>query len=409
MPKLLKRKIIDRISEYLDDGSVVVLHGARQVGKTSIMMYLKNELLVKSRQVYYLDLEDIRILETLDGGVDDFLSYLRAAGADLATAEKTGEKIYVFIDEIQYMARPSSFLKLIADHHKYLKLFVSGSSSFAIKSKFSDSLVGRTVDFEIFNLSFEEFLAFKGWQGNIVEISKSPAHLERVIDLYKEYVFFGGYPKIVLEPTLAKKETYLNQIINTYVRKDLADLAQVKNIAKFNNLLKALAEQNGQLVNVATLAKIIGLSAATIDKYLFILENTYIIKLLAPYSTNARVEIAKAPKVFFYDTGICNFLHLNGLPQAIVGHAFENSVFLELAKKYGVDKINYWRSHSQNEVDFILRLDGKILPIEAKYNFSGFNYKSVKGFLDRYDLKDYRVAGLLDRRDDSHNCYPWEL
>lgn len=409
MPKLIKRTIIDKIRPYLDEDSVVVLHGARQVGKTSIMMYLKEELAASGRQVVYLDLEDIKILDALNGGVDDFIAYLKAAGADFSAADVKEKKLFVFIDEIQYMDKPSPFLKLIADHHKYLKLFVSGSSSFAIKSKFSDSLVGRTVDFEIFNLSFEEFLVFKGWPGKLADIRRSPPHLAQILDLYNDYVYFGGYPKVVLEPSLAKKETYLNQIINTYVRKDLADLAQVKDISKFNKLLKALAEQNGQLVSVAALANTVGLSAATVDKYLFILENTYIIKLLAPYSTNARVEISKSPKVFFYDTGICNFLHLNALPQAMVGHAFENSIFLELAKKYGVEKINFWRSHSQNEVDFILNLSGKILPIEVKYNFSNFNFKSVKGFLDRYGLKDYKVAGLLDRRDDAHNCYPWEL
>ena len=208
---------------------------------------------------------------------------------------------------------------------------------------------------------------------------------------------------------MSKKEVYINQIITTYVRKDLADLANIKNIIKFNNLLKVLAERNGQLLNIATLARTVGLSAVTIEKYLFILENTYIIKLVSPFSTNAKVEISKAPKLFFYDTGICHFLHLRELPQAIIGSAFENSIFVELVKKYGSEKINYWRSHSQNEVDFILKLNDKILPIEVKYNFSNFNFKSTKGFLERYKLKDYRVAGLLDHSDDVHNYYPWEL
>ena len=120
---------------------------------------------------------------------------------DLDAARLASSKVFVLIDEIQYLANPSSFMKLVADHHRYLKLIVSGSSSFAMKSKFRDSLVGRTVDFEIYPLSFRELLHFRG-----VPFTPSDAFTEKktleLQALYAEYALYGGYPKIVLTPDL---------------------------------------------------------------------------------------------------------------------------------------------------------------------------------------------------------------
>ena len=160
--RLYKRDVIDEITSYLNTDDIIVIHGARQVGKTSILMYLQRQLSEQAEQTLYIDLEDSRFVALLDRGVDEFLNYLRGEGFDLAAYAQAGKKLFVLVDEIQYLAAPSSFLKLIADHHRYLKLIVSGSSSFEMKSKFKDSLVGRTVNFEIYPLSFREMLTFKG-------------------------------------------------------------------------------------------------------------------------------------------------------------------------------------------------------------------------------------------------------
>jgi len=147
--QLFKRQIVDEITNYLFADDVIVIHGARQVGKTSILTYLQNQLIEQSEQTLYIDLEDSRYVSLLNRGVDEFLAYLRGEGYDLPAFAQSNKKLFVLIDEIQYLAEPSSFLKLIADHHRYLKLIISGSSSFEMKSKFKDSLVGRTVNFEI--------------------------------------------------------------------------------------------------------------------------------------------------------------------------------------------------------------------------------------------------------------------
>src|SRR3989338_9731443 len=148
METILKRTVFDEIKKYLSTDDIIVLHGARQVGKTSILYYIEDYLKKQGETTCFIDLEDSRFVRILDAGIEEFIRYLKEEGFLSAGRKK---KVIIFIDEIQYLSDPSSFLKLTADHHKNIKLVVSGSSSFAIKSKFKDSLVGRTVDFEQFN------------------------------------------------------------------------------------------------------------------------------------------------------------------------------------------------------------------------------------------------------------------
>ena len=227
-------------------------------------------------------------------------------------------------------------------------------------------------------------------------------------ELYAEFVLNGGYPQIVLTKNAEKKEKYLSQIIDTYIRKDIRDLADIKDISKFNKLLKILAAQSGQLLNVAELANTAELSKPTVEKYLFLLENTYIIKLLKPFSRNIRSELFKTPKIYFYDTGLCHILWLRALPREIIGHAFETSVFEELIKKYRSENVFYWRTQDKKEIDFILTLKNDLLPIEVKLNFKQFNRSAINYFVAKYKINDFKIIGLRGVKTES--CfYPWEL
>ena len=154
--QLYKRNTFDKIQAYLGDETIIVLIGARQVGKTHILYYIQKFLEKKGKKVFYYDLEYPELLNTLNGGVDSFTSDLSGKGY------KKGQEVFVLIDEIQYMEDPTKFLKIMHDHYPNIKLLVSGSSTFEIKKKFKESLVGRTVNFEVYPLSFEEFLIFKG-------------------------------------------------------------------------------------------------------------------------------------------------------------------------------------------------------------------------------------------------------
>lgn len=408
MEKIIKRDIIDEIAPYLDDDSIIVLHGARQVGKTHILYYLQNSLQASGKLTRFIDLEDSRQVAMLDGGADSLLDYLKNDGIDTGQLMREGKSVYVFVDEIQYLRNPSSLLKLLADHHKYLRLIVSGSSSFDIKRKFKNSLVGRTVNFEVFNLSFKEFIRFKGREYDL-RASLSELFFQKTVAFYQEYLFYGGYPKIVLENVIAKKEKHLQQIIDTYVRKDVRDLAGVQNVAKFNAMLTVLAGQAGQLLNVAELAGICGLARQTVEHYLFILENTYVIKLVRPFSNSAKVAVVKAPKIFFYDTGLLQILRAKQLTKEWGGHLLETNIFAELCKKFGADNINFWRSRAQAEIDFIVNIKGKILPIEVKQNFRNFKKAAMLAFCEKFKIKDYRLVAVDGAKIDAHSSYPWEL
>jgi len=403
---IYKRNIADEIIKYLFTEDIVVLHGARQVGKTYLMNWLQNYLQEKNKPIYYIDLEDSRYLRILDAGVQEFIKHLKEEG--LIKETKTDSKLFVFIDEIQYLKNPSSFLKLVADHHKNIKLIVSGSSSFEIKNKFKDSLVGRTVNFEIFNLSFEEFLLFKN---HFFEKKRefTAKKITELKNLFKEYVLFGGYPKIVLATEINQKEKYLQQIIDTYIKKDIRDLANIKDIDKFNKLLEILASQSGNLLNVTELSNTCDIAKQTIERYLFIMENTYIIKLVKPYHKNLRSELFKTPEIFFYDTGLTHMLWLKEIPKEIIGSIFETAIFSEIVKRYSKDSVLYWRTKDKKEIDFILRVKNEITPIEVKINFAKFNPSSINYFKQRYGIKEYKVVGLNGKTKNASQSYPWEI
>ncbi|MBU2573440.1 MAG: ATP-binding protein [Elusimicrobia bacterium] len=401
--KLFKRLIVDDLLKYINTDDVLVLHGARQVGKTSILYYLRDVLKAEKQPVYYADLEDSRLKNVLDAGPGEFLKHLREEGYE------PGKKLFVFIDEIQYLKNPSAFLKLTADHYKNLKLVVSGSSSFEIKTKFKDSLAGRTLEFEVFNLSFKEFMLFKGKPLPESAGALTAGRVEELKALYKEYALYGGYPKVVLAASRELKEKYLQQIIDTYIRKDIGDLAKIKDAGKFNKLLEVLAAQSGNLLNVKELAGTCRLAQATVEKYLFILENTYVIRLLRPFSGNLRSELFKVPKIFFYDTGLMQLLWMKSLLKEVMGNVFETSVFAELVKKYGKDAVFYWRSKDKKEIDFILKRRGVILPLEAKINFQRFEPGAIKYFNGKYGLKDHRIVGLSGEPRGKSSVYPWQV
>lgn len=409
--QLFRRSVTSDVIRYLPTNDIIVVHGARQVGKTCILMYLQNYLDDAGEKTLYIDLEDSRFVSLLDRGVDEFLLYLRGEGYDLPEYAQAGKKLFVLIDEIQYLAEPSSFMKLIADHHHYVKLIVSGSSSFEMKSKFKDSLVGRTVNFEIYPLSFREFLTFRG-VAFFPEIPFTDIKIQELRSLYLEYALYGGYPKIVLTPDVGRKERYLQQIIDTYVRKDIRDLAEIKDVSRFNRLLEMLASQSGNLVNTTELSNTCDLARQTVERYLFLLEQTYILRLVRPFSRNLRSEITKTPKVYFFDTGLLQMLWLKRLQREMIGSVFETSLFAELIKQRGVDEICFWRNADKQEIDFVIRRPEGPLPVEVKNHFP----HAVPAVFRRFWQVDtfteetpFLIVGLFGEPSSTQMIYPWQL
>jgi uncharacterized protein len=302
-------------------------------------------------------------------------------------------------------------LKLLADHHHNLKMIVSGSSSFEMKSKFKDSLVGRTVNFEIYPLSFKEFLLFKG-----ISLIPLPHYTDKKISelqsLFREFALFGGYPKIVMAPEIKIKETYLQQIIDTYIRKDIRDLADIKDVVKFNRLVEILAAQSGNLLNIAEVTNTCDLSRPTVERYLFLLEQTYIIRLVRPFSRNLRSELSKTPKVFFYDTGLMQMLWLKRLQKEVLGPVFETSIFSELVKRYQRNQIFYWRTLDKKEIDFVVSLSDTYMPIETKVSFPRTTPAAITSFMAAYNQEEesaYKIIGLEGQPGNQNMIYPWQM
>lgn len=403
---LFGRGIIESISKWIEDDRLIVLIGSRQVGKTSILYLLIQDLLAKGIEedaIFYFDLEDFEILELLNSGVKNFIQYLTGIGANLQ------KRVFVFIDEIQYLNNPSNLLKLLADHHKNIKVICSGSSTLDIRRKFKDSLVGRKIVFEIHTLSFSEFLTFKekkhlvrllkefSWQKITEEDFKEPEILEiwekELTSEFEEYMIYGGYPAATLEKEKDKKIAILQELYHTYVRKDINELFTVEDIGAFNRLIKLLGLQIGNLLNLAELSTSLSCSRATIEKYLFILENTFITKRIMPFFDNKRKEIIKMPKIFFYDVGLRNQVTRNTSPLALRGEAgalIENYVFAYLVNNLALgEELKFWRTKSGNEVDFVVESGDFLLPIEVKYRAGKKDTipTGIRFFLLKYNSK----------------------
>lgn len=391
--KIYKRKLVEKLLKYLDSRESIVIYGARQVGKTTLIKYIIDNHIKEN--VFYFDLELKNLLDLCNEGPESIHKYLLQKGAD----EK--KKIYLVIDEIQYLNDPTKVIKILHDHYPNIKLIVSGSSTFEIKKKFKESLVGRTINFELYPLNFEEFLVFKNKRYRLLKENNKAINDELII-LAEEYIKYGAYPKIILENSEEKKLAYLSQIINTYIRKDIRDIGNIRNISSFNKLIEVLASQSGQLLNVSELSNTLEMNRETIMEYLDLLENTFIIKRIRPFHKNLRSELSKNPKVYFLDTGMMHLLWLKEFPKIIFGNVFETFVFLELMKSE--KKINFWRTTNKQEVDFVIS-NKELYGIEAKYNFKNANTGNLNFFARQYNCKTI-IIGLKGKKSGK---YIWEL
>lgn len=418
----IKRKILPQINNFLNYKEAIVIYGARQVGKTTIMKMLIKELKTTNKipeeAVFYIDLEDLEMLELCNQGVDYLIRYIEARTSynsnSSAVSSNSQGKIYLFIDEIQYLNNASNFIKLMVDNHSNrFKLIVSGSSVLDIKSKIKQSLVGRIVTFEVLGLDFEEFLWFK----------KKKYHLDKVVDtekktqkelkqLFEEFIIFGAYPRVALISNLNNKKYYLKELIQTYIKKDIRDIGKIRNIMKFNNFLRILADQAGNLINIDELASSIGIARETVYDYLFLLESTYIARRVPPFFKNLRSELTKMPKIYFEDTGILNYLKYTDIVEKVSGELFENCIYAELKKTVGLDILRYWRTQSKQEIDFVIQHRKQIFTLEVKKIYSGQKTTSLDYFSQKYPNSKSFIITLEKRREVKENIsllYPWEI
>lgn len=350
---LIKRKILKKIDKWVDSKKILILNGARQVGKTTILKKIETELKSKNKNCIYLNLESFQVADRLNSNPDNIFDFIH------------DKKLfyYILIDEIQILENPSHFLKYIYDTYDNLKLIVTGSANLEIKAKLQDSLSGRKITFYISPLFIDEILDYE----KLEKETKNPLEQQRINKIFKEYLVFGGLPEVYLEKNIEKKEELLKEYVGTYVNKDIRSLISNINISKFNQLNIALSHLIGNLVNKSELASDIAIDGRTLNKYLDLLRYSFIFDFISPYFSNPLTQIKKMQKVYCFDFGIRNSILNNFIEIDLrddFGRLFENFIYLILREKYG--EINFWRTIKGSEADFVYQEDGLNI-VEAKY------------------------------------------
>lgn len=393
------REIEPELIENMSNRRALFILGARQTGKTTLLKRIRDK--IQDEKTLYFDLERQDTIRLFNKGIDSFITYLNDHGFS------ESERVVVFIDEIQYLEEFSNFIKLAVDHYSHrLKLIVSGSSAAQIKYQFKDSLVGRKFIYKLHPLSFREFVIFK----NESPISKHlgpnyhEADLEtlfrtfkkRIYVLYQEFILYGGYPEVVLAQSVSLKKKILEEIIQTYVLKDIRNLFTIEKINEFNHLVRILALQSGQLFNRENVGNEIKLNMRTLDRYVRILEDTYLIQPVKPLYSNKPKELKKMPKIFLNDTGLKNSLmnNFNGLDNRTdTGELFESAVFSALWKNMEpLDELFFWRTTGGKEIDFILQRGPEYVPIEVKVKQGKSNHLNY--FSNLYDCSELNMVYL---------------
>ena len=395
--KIIERELFSKVAKHLSKPEITLITGARQVGKTTLLEMLEKWLIkeknVTPENIFYYNLDIIKDWEFFQDQTK-FIEFLKD--------QSQKQKIYLFIDEAQRVPDCSRFFKGVYDSKLNIKLILTGSSALEIKTKFKESLAGRKQIFHLYSFSFSEFLQAKNKK--IAEILSSNRKIseiseKQILSLFKEYAVWGGYPQVAFLTTSQEKSDVLAEIYSSYIEKDIVGLLEIKNRLGFSNLVKLLARQTGQLVNISELSNSLRLDRETVERYLVALEETFIINPLIPYFKNSRQEIIKQNKIYFNDTGIRNYASENfsSLPERQdAGLVLENAVFREiLFSLASFQKIRFWRTKQGAEVDFLVLKGEKIIAIEVKSNIKKPAVSlGLRNFIEKYSPSKVFVVNL---------------
>lgn len=389
----IKRNIFNILKLHLKESEMTLIVGLRQVGKTTLMKSLKEIVEQEGKKTLFLNYDN----ETDRSFFSKQESLL--AKIKLEFGESGG---YVFIDEIQRKEDAGLFLKGLYDLGLPYKFVISGSGSLELKEKIHESLAGRKKIFEVQPISFDEFVDFKTgykYSGHLIDFFR----LEKikVEQFLFEYLNFGGYPRVIIEPTEAGKRSLIDEIYKSYLERDINYLLKLDKSEAFVRMIKLLADQIGKLVNYSELAVGSSVSVATIRKYLWYAEKTMAIRLISPFFKNQRNELVKSPVVYFSDLGLRNYsLDLFGHIKERIssGFVFQNFIANILQSRlFGSNAVlHFWRTTGGAEVDFVIERGVAILPIEVKFKSLEKVQieKSLRSFIEKYHPKEAWVVNL---------------
>lgn len=352
----IERSLFPVIKKSLSDRRVIVIIGMRRVGKTTTLKWLLEQ--VPTINKIYLDLERLDQRAVFqESNYDLVIQYLRNRGLD------PDEPMTVALDEIQYAPNLPSVVKYLYDHYG-IKFLLTGSSSYYLKNYFSESMAGRKVVFEMFPLSFGEFLDFRGIpyrrRATFEEMRFDPHEYERLKGFYEEYVTFGGLPDVALEQRPEIKRDILQDVFSSYINIDVRAMADFRKIGEFHRLLQILAQRVGNKLDYTKLSQVVGITRPTLMEYLEFLEKTFVVYRL-PAFAGVDKAIVLGKKLYFRDNGLTSILAQPG-----DGALFENAVFNQL-NSYG--KLAYLTKGSEYEVDFLLTPEGQpTIGLEVKFH-----------------------------------------
>ncbi|MFZ5920982.1 MAG: ATP-binding protein [Chloroflexota bacterium] len=337
---IIQRDIYTEIEPVLPSPEAIVITGMRRVGKTTLLKFIYDQ--IDSTNKLYLDLENPR--NQIYFQEVDYDAIKR--NLELLGLKKEG-RAYVFLDEIQWVKQLPSIVKYLLDTYQ-IKFILSGSSSFYLKNQFSESLAGRKYIFELYPLTFHEFLRMKQAPANQSTSTQTSFAFYSTYKAYMdEYLKFGGFPGVVLKTTEQEKLAALDDIFTSYYQLEVLQLSDFRKSHKIRDLLFLLMSRVGSRLDIQKLSNALGISRITVTEYLAFLEGTYFIKLVSPYTTNKDIEIRKASKLYLCDTGL-----VRHFAQVDEGALFENAVYWNLQHKGAT--VQYYQRKNGLEIDFIL-------------------------------------------------------
>lgn len=385
----IQREIEREIKPFLNRKEVIAIIGPRQAGKTTLLKRVETNLKKENKSVKYITFEKRSDLDLFQNSVEDF-------------REIAQQYQIVIIDEFQYAQEGGQKLKYLFDTTE-VKFIVSGSSSLELTFQTGKYMVGRIFNFTLYPLSFREYLShvdkelYTLLQKRLPDILAADFKVDnisgkeinqRIEKLFATYLVFGGYPAVVLAKNNDIKQKVLENLLDNYLLKDIKNLLQLATDSELLKLVKFLAIQIGNLISYQELANDAGLNYQAILKHLEILRQTYIIDLIKPFFTNKRTELTKNPKVYFIDSGLRNLSLANfrlDPSREDWGRLVENYVFMALKRRAGFStSLNFWRTKSKAEVDFVIEKQNKILPVEVKYGWKPTIGKSLHSFIEKF-------------------------
>lgn len=363
---MVERHIQSSIQSQLGGGKAIVIMGARQVGKSTLL----RQMLGERQDVIWMNGDDLDIQELFSSITS---TRIRAI---------LGSKRLLVIDEAQRISDIGLRLKLITDQVPDVQVIATGSSSFELASKVNESLTGRKREFRMYPLTFGEMVQHTQF---LDEVRMIPHRM-----------VYGYYPEVVCNP--GDERAILKELSDSYLYKDILSLDSINKPDKLVRLLKALALQIGSQVSYNEIGTLIGLDSKTVERYVDILEKSFIVFRLGTFSRNLRNELKASRKIYFWDLGIRNAI-IGNLAQienrTDAGELWENFVIAERMKrnayKCSFAQSYFWRTRQQHEIDYLEEEDSILYAFEFKWNLRKANVKCPESFKTAYPEAVYKV------------------